>query len=51
MVRGGEDEPTDVCAVLPMLRGYEHWPYPIDRIELTKLTLIPYRQGDNPTCE
>jgi hypothetical protein len=49
--RRGRSEPTDVCVVIPERRGYEHWPYPIDRIELSGLTLFPLREGDPLTCE
>jgi hypothetical protein len=49
--RGRRSQPTDVCTVIPMLRGYEHWPFEIDRIELTGLTLIPFAQGAQPVCE
>ena len=51
MSRGSRSEPTDVCVVVPGRRGYEHWPYPIDRIDLGTMTLVPYREGDVPTCE
>ncbi|HET9231300.1 MAG TPA: hypothetical protein VFO00_08420 [Vitreimonas sp.] len=43
--------PTDVCTVLPTMHGVEHWPYLIDRIELSDMRLIPWRQGDAPHCE
>jgi hypothetical protein len=51
MVRGRRSEPTDVCTVLPRLRGYEHWPYRIDRLDLTGFELVPYRDGTPPVCE
>jgi hypothetical protein len=51
MVRGHSSQPTDVCTVLPRLRGYEHWPYRIDRLDLTGFALVPYRQGSRPVCE
>jgi hypothetical protein len=50
MVRGERTEPTDVCMVLPRLRGYEHWPYSIDRINLSEFALVPYRAGTAPAC-
>lgn len=49
--RGGRSEPTDVCTVLPGIRGYEHWPYKFDRIDLSDLRLVPMREGEPPTCE
>jgi hypothetical protein len=47
----GRSRPTDVCTVLPRLRGYEHWPHAIERIELSEFELVPYRQGMPPVCE
>jgi hypothetical protein len=49
--QGSRSEPTDVCTVIPMLRGYEHWPFQIDRIELTNLTLVSFAPGQQPVCE
>ena len=51
IVRGRDSEPTDVCTVRPRLRGYEHWPYRIDRLDLTGFALVPYREGSRPVCE
>jgi len=51
MHRSGRVEPTDVCVVIPERRGYEHWSYPIDRIELGALILVPFGEGETPTCE
>lgn len=48
---GDESAETDVCTVLPVLRGYEHWPYPFERIELSDFTLLPERPGEGPVCE
>jgi hypothetical protein len=47
----GRSEPTDVCVVPPGIRGYEHWPYAIGRIDLRELRLVPLREGDPLTCE
>ena len=47
----GETKPTDVCLVMPGLPSYEHWPYPIQRIELTGFRYVPWRPGQAPTCE
>lgn len=38
----GRTTPTDVCLVLNRRRGYEHWPYAIDRIELSALRLVQH---------
>ncbi|HEV2866422.1 MAG TPA: hypothetical protein VGX37_07890 [Allosphingosinicella sp.] len=47
----GRTEPTDVCLVLPNRRGYEHWPYAIERISLSELRPLPWQEGDRVTCE
>jgi hypothetical protein len=39
-----------VCIVLPGKRGYEHWPYPIEKIELSEFTVEPWKEGDPVTC-
>lgn len=49
--RDGRSQPTDVCRVMPERRSYEHWPYAIDRIELTALTLVPLGPNDPVICE
>jgi hypothetical protein len=51
MTRGDKVEATDVCTVLPLKRGYEVWPYRIDRLELSGFALFPMQEGDPPTCE
>lgn len=51
MTTRGNARPTDVCIVLPANRGYEHWPHPIERIELSDFQLLPWSEGDTPTCE
>ena len=47
----GRTAPTDVCVVMPARRGYEHWPYVIDRIELSDFRFVPWVEGRAPTCE
>lgn len=47
----GKTGPTDVCLVMPGKRGYEHWPYAIERIELTALTLVDWSPEDGITCK
>jgi hypothetical protein len=51
MIVRGQSRPTDVCIVLPHLPSYEHWPYEIDRIELTDFRFIPWIAGRAPTCQ
>lgn len=46
----GRAQPTDVCLVLPGRRGYEHWPYAIEKIELTEFTLVDWAPGDSLPC-
>lgn len=46
----GQEAATDVCLVLPLKRGYEHWPYAIDRITLSDVSLRPWSEGDEITC-
>lgn len=46
----GETKPTDVCLVMPAKRGYEHWPYVIDKIELSSFTHVAWKVGDPIPC-
>ena len=50
MTRDGRTRHTDVCVVLPNLPSYEHWPHPIERIELTDFRFIRWQEGRAPTC-
>lgn len=50
MTQGGETRPTDVCLVTPRQRGFEHWPHPIERIQLSELRLVAWRTGDPQPC-
>ena len=43
--RNGRASPTDVCEVPPNLMGLEHWPYPVDEIEVSDLALTPMTEG------
>ncbi|MES2443580.1 MAG: hypothetical protein V4574_12185 [Pseudomonadota bacterium] len=47
----GKSQPTDVCLVIPGKRGYEHWPYAIERIELGEFTHFAWKDGDPLPCE
>lgn len=51
MTVGGRTKPTDVCIVLPRLPSYEHWPHPIERLELFDFEFVAWEPGRNPTCE
>lgn len=46
----GKTTPTDVCIVLPGKRGFENWPYAIEKIELSAIALEKY-DGGRPRCE
>jgi hypothetical protein len=46
----GNVRPTDVCEVLPQVVGNEHWPYPIDQLDLTAVWLEAPEDG-NIRCE
>jgi hypothetical protein len=48
--RPGSAEPTDVCQVAPGHRGYEHWPYTIDRIVLSGFSLSDWSEGQRLEC-
>ncbi|MEA3031032.1 MAG: hypothetical protein QOG13_2357 [Sphingomonadales bacterium] len=50
MTVGGRTRSTDVCIVLPHLPSYEHWPHPIERLELTDFRFIPWVPGRAPAC-
>jgi hypothetical protein len=49
--RGGRAVRTDVCQVLPGKRGVEHWPYPLDSIQITDIHFIEWKDGDPLRCE
>jgi hypothetical protein len=51
MVANGRETHTDVCVVLPRLPSYEHWAFPIERLELSDFRFIPWAPARNPTCE
>lgn len=50
MTIGDRTAPTDVCLVVPNNRSFEHWPERIDRLELSQLTQVEWRQGDPVPC-
>ena len=45
MHTGSKSAPTDVCEVFAGKYGIEHWPYKIERLELSALRLDPERPG------
>lgn len=50
MTRGANTVATDVCLVVPMRYGFEHWPHPIDRIEISDIRFVPWHEGDPVPC-
>ena len=42
MGAGTRSSPTDVCDVAPHLLGLEHWPYALDRLDLSDLRLVEW---------
>jgi hypothetical protein len=50
MTRHGETSATDVCLVMPGRHGFEHWPDAIERIEISDIRFVPWRQGDPVPC-
>lgn len=49
-LRGGRSQPTDVCIVIPAKSGYEHWPYRIDRLDLSDFRFVAWKAGDQVPC-
>ena len=47
---GDKQAPTDVCEVFAGQPGLEHWPYPIEQLDLSDLRLEA-AVGGNPRCE
>ena len=47
----GRAAPTDVCQVMPEKGGNEHWPYPIEQLDLSELRLEAWQDGQVPRCE
>ena len=50
MRTGDREAATDVCLVMPRNRGYEHWPHPIDRLDLSDFSLVEWREGEPIPC-
>jgi len=51
MTVDGQIRHTDVCIVLPHLPSYEHWAFPIQRLDLTDFRFVTWPPGRAPTCE
>lgn len=47
----GRTRPTDVCVVTPGSPAWEHWPDPIERIDLTDFRYVDWKPGDPVYCE
>jgi hypothetical protein len=50
ITRAGRSGPTDVCLVVPNHYGFEHWPEPIDRIEIYDVHLVAWQAGGPIPC-
>lgn len=50
MTRDGQTRPTDVCLIMPGQHGFEHWPHPIERLEISDVRFVPWREGDPQPC-
>lgn len=47
----GRTRATDVCVVPQGQRAFEHWPDPIERLDLADFRFIAWTPGQRPTCE
>jgi hypothetical protein len=47
--RGSRSMVTDVCELLPNHRSYEHWPYPLDWIDISDIQ--PVKDAAAVRCE
>lgn len=48
---GDRSVATDVCQVIPVRRGYEHWPYRFDALTLSNIHLESLAPGAAVRCE
>lgn len=46
----GRAQATDVCLVMPGKIGLEHWPFPLDAIDLSDMKLVPWKPKDGIVC-
>ena len=49
--RGDRSHSTDVCTLPPNFRGYESWSYHLDSLELSGITLFPWTETSQVTCQ
>jgi hypothetical protein len=45
MYSGSKSAVTDVCDAAPHRLALEHWPFPIDKLEIADLQLIDFKDG------
>lgn len=45
MFRGEQSASTSVCTVMPRIPGFEMWPHPIDRLELSEPRFVEVSAG------
>ena len=50
IIRGNEARPTDVCIVIPRKHGFEHWPFVIERLAISDMHFVDWREGDPVPC-
>jgi hypothetical protein len=50
MRRGEKSAPTDVCLVIPGKSSSEHWPFQLDRLDLSDMRLVAWKSGDEVSC-
>jgi hypothetical protein len=50
MTRGDRTAATDVCIVVPRRHDFEHWPHPIDRLEIYDFRFVEWKPGETVTC-
>ena len=50
MARGERLTATDVCILIPRRHSFEHWPHPIDRLELYDFRFVDWNEGDPIPC-
>jgi hypothetical protein len=46
----GQSRATDVCLVMPGKIGLEHWPFPIEALNLSDMKLVPWKPEDGIAC-
>jgi hypothetical protein len=46
----GQTRPTDVCIVIPNRHGFEYWPFRIDRLEISDMRFVAWKEGESAPC-